>query len=269
MNKIYFPSLKEKIFSEETEHNYHTNLKNISYKNTSQINSSLNKTSNQTYLKVCLNQTGIRTKKNGASLCLNLTHNQERQKNEQKLNYTQHIILHTVKNKKKILEEENKFKKIISEKKQKKEVNYQNTLNKENINQNVLTGINKENRENNGNIIFDRNNIIRVIISSEKIIKNFPMEYIHEMVVDICYHLLNNEYTYDKIKTTNNININEQNTFLFQESQNFFRYRKFYFNFLLQISLGCPISDSTLFLSFAIFDRFLCSSFVNYDDFLL
>ena len=95
------------------------------------------------------------------------------------------------------------------------------------------------------------------------------MEYIHEMVVDICYHLLNNEYTYDKIKTTNNININEQNTFLFQESQNFFRYRKFYFNFLLQISLGCPISDSTLFLSFAIFDRFLCSSFVNYDDFLL
>ena len=261
--------MKEKIFSEETEHNYHTNLKNISYKNTSQINSSLNKTSNQTYLKICLNQTGIRTKKNGASLCLNLTHNQERQKNEQKLNYTQHIILHTVKNKKKILEEENKLKKIISEKKQKKEVNYQNSLNKENINQNVLTGINKENRENNGNIIFDRNNIIRVIISSEKIIKNFPMEYIHEMVVDICYHLLNNEYTYDKIKTTNNININEQNTFLFQESQNFFRYRKFYFNFLLQISLGCPISDSTLFLSFAIFDRFLCSSFVNYDDFLL
>jgi hypothetical protein len=63
MNKLYFPSFKEKLFSEETEYNYLTNLKNISYKNTSQINSSLNKTSNQTYLKIDLNQTGTRTKK--------------------------------------------------------------------------------------------------------------------------------------------------------------------------------------------------------------
>ena len=28
--------------------------------------------------------------------------------------------------------------------------------------------------------------------------KNFPMEYINEMISDICYNLLNNEYTYDK-----------------------------------------------------------------------
>ena len=188
---------------------------------------------------------------------------------EIKHNYTQHIILHTVKNEKKILEEENKQKKIKSEQKQKKEINYKNNFNKENINDNIIKINNQENKENNKNLIFDRNNIIRVIISSEKIIKNFPMEYIQEMVIDICFHLLNNEYTYDKIKSNNDININEQNSFLFQESQNFFQYRKFYFNFLLQISLGTPISDSTLFLSFTIFDRFLCSTFVNYDDYLL
>ena len=265
MNKLYFPSFKEKLFSEETEYNYLTNLKNISYKNTSPINSSFNKTSNQTYFKIDLNQTGTRTKKNGASFCLNLAHNQERQKNDQKYNYTQHIILHTVKNKKKILEVENKLKKIKSEKNQKREINYENNFNKENINADNI----QENKENNANLILERNNIIRVIVSSEKIIKNFPMEYIHEMVVDICYHLLNSECTYDKIKSINDININEQNTFLFQESHNFFEYRKFYLNFLLQISLGAQISESTLFLSFAIFDRFLCSTFVNYDDFLL
>ena len=265
MNKLYFPSFKEKLFSEETEYNYLTNLKNISYKNTSPINSSFNKTSNQTYFKIDLNQTGTRTKKNGASFCLNLTHNQERQKIDQKHNYTQHIILHTVKNKKKILEVENKLKKLKSEKNQKREINYENNFNKENINADNI----QENKENNANLILERNNIIRVIVSSEKIIKNFPMEYIHEMVVDICYHLLNSECTYDKIKSINDININEQNTFLFQESHNFFEYRKFYLNFLLQISLGAQISESTLFLSFAIFDRFLCSTFVNYDDFLL
>ena len=265
MNKLYFPAFKEKLFSEETVYNYYTNLKNISHKNTSQINSSLNKTSNQTYLKIDLNQTGTRTKKNGASFCLNLTHNQERQKIDQRYNYTQHIILHTVKNKKKILEGENKLKKIKSEKNQKREINDENNFNKENINEENM----QENQENNGNLILERNNIIRVIVSSEKIIKNFPMEYIREMIIDICYHLLNNEYTYDKIKATNDININEQNSFLFQESHNFFEYRKFYFNFLLQISLGTPISESTLFLSFAIFDRFLCSTFVNYEDFLL
>ena len=268
MNKLYFPSFKEKLFSEETEYNYLTNLKNISYKNTSQINSSINKTSNQTYLKIDLNQTGTRTKKNGASFHLNLTHTQERQKIDQKHNYTQHIILHTVKNKKKILDAENKLKKVKSEKNQKREVNYENNFNKENINADNIQE-NQENQENKGNIILERNNIIRVIISSEKIIKNFPMEYIHEMVVDICYHLLNNECTYDKIKSINEINTNEQNSFLFQESHIFFEYRKYYFNFLLQISLGTQISESTLFLSFSIFDRFLCSTFVNYDDFLL
>ena len=268
MNKLYFPSFKEKLFSEETEYNYLTNLKNISYKNISPINSSLNKTSKQTYFKIDLNQTGTRTKKNGASFCLNLTHNQERQKIDQKHNYTQHIILHTVKNKKKILEVENKLKKLKSEKNQKREVNYENNFNKENINADNIQE-NQDIKEKNANFILERNNIIRVIVSSEKIIKNFPMEYIHEMVVDICYHLLNSECTYDKIKSINDININEQNTFLFQESHNFFEYRKFYLNFLLQISLGTQISESTLFLSFGIFDRFLCSTFVNYDDFLL
>ena len=161
MNKLYFPSFKEKLFSEETEYNYLTNLKNISYKNTSPINSSFNKTSNQTYFKIDLNQTGTRTKKNGASFCLNLTHNQERQKNDQKYNYTQHIILHTVKNKKKILEVENKLKKLKSEKNQKREVNYENNFNKENINVDNI----QENKENNANLVLERNNIILIFFS--------------------------------------------------------------------------------------------------------
>ena len=244
MNKILFSSFQDKLCSDETKHNYHSNFKINSYKNIPQTNSSLNKTSNQTYLKIPLSKTGIKNKKNGASFHLNLTHTQERKKNEIIPNYTQRIILHTVKNKKKILKDENKTQKIILNT-QKSEINDENVQS--------------------DNIIFNRQNIIRVIVSSEKIIKNFPMDYIEEMIVDICYHLLNNECTFEKIKLNNINNTNDIN-FL---NQNFFECRKLYCNFILQISLGSSISESTLFLSYAIFDRYLCSTFTNLDDYLL
>ena len=282
MNKIYFPSIQENLFSNETENNYKSQLKNSGYKNTSQINFSLNETSNQTYLKISSNQTKIKPQKNGASICLDYSQKKERKKNELKHNYTQHIILHTVKHRKKILEDEkainkNKSEIII------KENDYKNNFNKENINNdnrnildnnnnNININININNKMRNDNFVFNRNNVIRVIISSEKIIKNFPTEYIQEMVIDICNQLLNDEITYEKIKLNNYININnnaETNSFLFQERQNFLEFRKFYFNFLVQITLNTPISESTLFLSFAIFDRFLSSTFINSDEFLL
>ena len=281
MNKVYFQTVQENLFSEETENHYKSQLKNSSYKNTSQINFSLNKTSNQTYLKISSNQTKIRPQKNGASFCLDFTQKKEKKKNELKNNYTQHIILHTAKNRKKILEKENAINKIKSEIII-KENDYKNNFNKENINNdnmNINDNCNKNSNKNNNNnkirnenFVFNRNNVIRVIISSEKIIKNFPTEYIHDMIIDICSHLLNEEITYEKIKLNNYININnigETNSFLFKDIQNFFEFRKFYFNFLVQISLGTPISESTIILSFTIFDRFLCTTFVNSEDFLL
>ena len=144
MNKIPFPSLKENIYSENIEHNYHSNIKNISYKNVSASNSSLNKTSNQTYLKISSYQTGIKNQKNGASFCLNLIENQNNIKLDTNHNYTQHIILHTAKNKKIINEEESKIQKIIlkSLKKEKTDINRDT---KEEINF-FINPRNKENR---------------------------------------------------------------------------------------------------------------------------
>ena len=273
MNKIPFPSLKENIYSENIEHNYHSNIKNISYKNDSASNSSLNKTSNQTYLKISSYQTGIKNQKNGASFCLNLIENQNNIKLGTNHNYTQHIILHTAKNKKIINEEESKIQKIIlkSLKKEKTDINrdtkeeinfFINPRNKENISQ---ENINPKKE----NISLNKNNIIRVIVSSEKLIKNFPMEYINEMIIDICHHLINDEISLEKIKLNYNNLSETRNYFFYQESTNFLEFRKFYFNFLLQISTGSPISESTLFLSYAIFDRFLCSNAINFDELLL
>ena len=124
MNKILYPSFQNELYSEKTEHNYLSNIKNISYKNSSESSSSLNKTSNQTYLKVSLYPTGVKEQKNGASFCLNLIKNQNRQKIDNINNYTQRIILHTVKNKKTIDDEESKIQKIIlkSLKKEKTEI---------------------------------------------------------------------------------------------------------------------------------------------------
>ena len=269
MNKILFPTIQDRLYSEQTENNYHSNIKNNFYKDTSKSISSLNKTSNQTYLKISFYPTGIKTQKNGASLCLNLIHNQNKQKIEGRNNYTQHIILHTAKNKKRINEERNKIQKTTLksleedlspiERETKEQIDlYKNELDKTRNESNEI-------KKSRGNIIsYDRNNIIKVIVSSEKLMKNFPMEYINEMISDICYNLLNNEYTYDKIKLKN------ENSFLFnQESQNFYELRKYYFNFIIQISLNTTLCESTIFLAFAIFDRFLCSAQVNLDDLLL
>ena len=264
MNKILYPSFQNELYSEKTEHNYLSNIKNISYKNSSESSSSLNKTSNQTYLKVSLYPTGVKEQKNGASFCLNLIKNQNRQKIDNINNYTQRIILHTAKNKKTIDEEESKIQKIILKSLKKEKTEIKREIKKDEINflNKLEENINKNNK-NTQNYSINKNNIIRVIISSEKIIKNFPMEYLNEMMIDICYNLLNDDCSYEKIK------LNSQNSFLYEGCQNFFELRKFYFNFILQISMGSTLSESTLYLSYAIFDRYLCSTRVNYDEFLL
>jgi hypothetical protein len=256
MNKILYPSFQNELYSEKTEHNYLSNIKNISYKNSSESSSSLNKTSNQTYLKVSLYPTGVKEQKNGASFCLNLIKNQNRQKIDNINNYTQRIILHTVKNKKTIDDEESKIQKIILKSLKKEKTEIKRETKKDEIN--FLNKLEENINKNTQSYSINKNNIIRVIISSEKIIKNFPMEYLNEMMIDICHNLLNDECTYEKIK------INSQNL-----GQNFFELRKYYFNFILQISTGSPLSESTIFLSYAIFDRYLCSTRVNYDEYLL
>jgi len=261
MNKILYPSFQNELYSEKTQHNYLSNIKNISYKNSYESSFSLNKTSNQTYLKISLYPTGVKEKKNGASFCLNLIKNKNRQKIDTLNNYTQRIILHTVKNKNTIKEEESKIQKIILKSLKNEKTQIKRETKKDEIN--FLNKLEENINKNNESYSINKNNIIRVIISSEKIIKNFPMEYLNEMMIDICYNLLNDECSYEKMK------LNSQNFFLYQSGQNFFELRKYYFNFILQISTGSPLSESTLFLSYAIFDRYLCSAWVNYDEFLL
>ena len=274
MNKTPFLPLDISSSPEEVEANYPLNL-NINISNKSnESDSSFNKTSNTTYLKISMNPTRRKKLKNGASFCLNLIPRQNKKNSETLHNYTQNIILHKFKSS---LDIENnkksKTQKIIL-KSLKKGQNLRNSESKENIEVNTLDNYinnidneikdDKTDLSSNENILFDRHNVIRVIVSNDKILKNFPMEYINEMIIDICYNLLNNEFSLDKIK-----NYNYQNFFSSQETPNFLIIRKFYFNFIQNISYNTPISEGTIFLSYLIFDRYLCSTEVKFDDLLL
>lgn len=274
MNKTIFQPLDLNIFSDETDLNYPSNLNMNTYKKSNESNSSFHKTSNTTYLKISFNPTGRKKQKNGASFCLNLIPRQNKKTSDTIHNYTQNIKLHSIKSPLNIENnKKSKTQKIIL-KSFKKEQNLRKIELKENINiENDNNRIDSDDDESDekdktdnikNGILFDRNNIIRVIVSSEKIIKNFPTEYINEMIIDICYNLLNNVLSLDKIKINN-----FDNLFDTQDPQNFFEIRKIFFNFLLQISFNSPISESTLFLSYTIFDRYLCSTQVSLDDVLL
>jgi hypothetical protein len=155
----------------------------------------------------------------------NLIKNNENIENyENKNKYIQHIILKSLNRKKE--EKEEKVKKPVNE---------------------IYN-----------NIEFNKNNIIRVIISNEKIMKNFPVEYLNEMICDLCNNLYQSKYNY--IKLMQNQSFNDYQTLLEK--------RKKLFNFILRLSMNSKISECTLFLAFNIFDK--CISLENsYNDELL
>ena len=106
--------------------------------------------------------------------------------------------------------------------------------------------------------------LIKLLISNEKVKNNFPVDYLDEAIFDICNELKENK-NYD----INQIQLRQIHFFLINFIINFFKLRKLYFNFLLKIFVASKLSESTLFLTFEIFDKFISLQKIDENEFLL
>ena len=259
MNKNFLPLIEEYLFSDVTyKNNLDYQSKTNLYNNLNEVNISTNATKNHICQNIRLNLS--QNKKNGASFPLDLINNRNKLNHEQNNNFTQKITLHSL----------NKIKNTDSMNQKENENN--NTINNNNYTNNGIQHIilktlkknrkqfnrNNENniRENNNNskynnnIIYNKNNIIRVIFSSQKIIQNFPMEYINEMVGDLCNNLFKVKY---------NLKLNNH----------FFEKRMSLFNFILRLCVNSSITEPTLFLTYTIFDIYISNNYTNNESLLL
>ena len=255
------------IFSDNTyKKNYNLDSKTNSYQNFNNTNSSLEYTSNFICQKITLNVS--QNKKNSASFPL-ISTNKENQlliielgitiDLSQNNIYTQKIILHSMNPLKKSNLDEN-FRNNENENDNKN--NCIQHIKLKSLNKNKGEKINKVRKDINENyntIEFNTNNIIRVIVSNEKIMKNFPVEYFNEMLCDLCNNLYQSNYNY--------INL-IQNQY-FNNYQALLDKRISLFNLILHLSMNSKISECTLFLAYNIFDRYISlENFFN-DDLLL
>lgn len=260
MNNNYLPYIEEYLFSGNTyKNNLDSETKTNAYNYSNEINFSLNNTNNLVCPNVTFNLN--QNKKNSASFSLNLINNKNKLNHNQNNNFTQKIILHSL-NKMKYPKSSN----------QKENENCNNGIQhiilktlKKNKNENAKQFNNNDNNEKYNNIIFNKNNIIRVILSSQKMIQNFPMEYINEMVGDLCNNLYNIDYNLEE-----KIKLNCSSLLFGQQIQeNFYEKRMSLFNFILKLNMNSSISESTLFLTFNIFDIYVCNHFTSSDNLLL
>ena len=244
MTNKFFPLIDDDFFSDDTRNNENdSDSKTSSLQYSNQENLSMNKTTNYICQNITLKVN--QNKKNSASFSLNLINEQNRANHSHINNYTQNIILHSlnkIKNSNSLKYNENEnvndgIQHIILKSLKKNKEENSNKLN------------NDKNEKYNNNLIFNRNNIIRVIISNEKIIQNFPVEYLNEMICDLCINLYNDKYSSETIKS-------KQYQF-FNNSLNFFEIRTSLFNFILQLTMNTSISEATLFLTYNIFDRYI------------
>lgn len=257
MNTNFYPQIYGNIFSDKTcTKNYNSINKTNSYENSSETNLSNNNNSNYICQNISLNVT--KDKKNSASFSLNIINDNNQINLSNNNKYIQNIILHTINSKKNT----NTFKNNENE-----------NENRKNCIQHIKLKTLKKNRENNlkkleeeikqnfNNIEFNTNNIIRVIISNEKNIINFPLEYINEMVCDICSNLYATKYHLEKIRIIKNQNFIDLPTYL--------QSRMSLLNYILFLTLNSTISDSTIFLTFDIFDKYVSFQTLNIDELLL
>ena len=198
----------------------------------------------------------VQNKQERTPLCINLINQSN------KVKYNKSIILHILKdnkNTRSFYKTNNKdAQHTILHSSLKKNETIKKSKKENNIN------INNNNNNNfNNNKVFNSKNIIRVILSSEKAIKNFPMEYLNEMMCDLCSNLYNFEFSFDKIKTTQN------NLYSQQQPYSFFDKRMSNFNFILHLTLNSCIKEATLFLAFVIFDRYSSKQPINKDQSLI
>ena len=243
MNNKFFTLIEEDFYSDDTHKNdYDSDSKTNSFQNSNQENLSMNSASNFICQNITLNVN--KNKKNSASISLNSINDQNRANHSYINNYTQNIILQSL----------NKIKNTNSFKNNENEVvnkGIQHIILKT-LKKKKEENIKKSNNDKNeiiNNIKLNKNNIIRVIISSEKLIKNFPVEYLNEMICDLCINLYNDKYSSETIKS-------KQYQF-FNNSLNFFEIRTSLFNFILQLTMNTSISEATLFLTYNIFDRYI------------
>ena len=243
MNNKFFTLIEEDFYSDDTHKNdYDSDIKTNSFQNSNQENLSMNSASNFICQNITLNVN--KNKKNSASISLNSINDQNRANHSYINNYTQNIILQSL----------NKIKNTNSFKNNENEVvnkGIQHIILKT-LKKKKEENIKKSNNDKNeiiNNIKLNKNNIIRVIISSEKLIKNFPVEYLNEMICDLCINLYNDKYSSETIKS-------KQYQF-FNNSLNFFEIRTSLFNFILQLTMNTSISEATLFLTYNIFDRYI------------
>jgi hypothetical protein len=96
---------------------------------------------------------------------------------------------------------------------------------------------------------------MRLISSNEKIIPNFPVEYLNEMMSDICINLYKS------------VDDEERKKLLY--NNNFIKIRTSLFNFILHLSMNSPISEASIFLTYDIFDRYVSIKKPNNDNDLL
>ena len=117
-----------------------------------------------------------------------------------------------------------------------------------------LDNVINENDNNYTNLLINTS-IMRLISSNEKIIPNFPVEYLNEMMSDICINLYKPVFDEERKKLLYN--------------NNFIKIRTSLFNFILHLSMNSPISEGSIFLTYDIFDRYVSIKKPNNDNDLL
>ena len=253
MDRKFFLTIDENLFSDDThKNNCDSDGLTNSCLDSNETFLSLNNTENYVCQNITLDVT--KNKKDSASFCLNLMKEPNKENFNISHNYTQNIILHSLKDNL----NPNSFYKIsnkgvqhivLKSLKKNEEIRKSKNDNNENI----------SNNSNNSNMQLNSNNIIRVILSNEKVIKNFPMEYFNEMMYDLCTNLYNSENIYEKIR------INQRHFYNHQQ-QDFFDKRMSLFNFILYLTLDTYINEATLFLTYDIFDRYCSNQPIKEDE---
>ena len=253
MSRKFFLTIDEDFFSDDThKNNYDSDGLTNSCQDSNETFLSLNNTENYVCQNITLDVT--KNKKDSASFCLNLVKEPNKENCNISHNYTQNIILHSLKdnlNPNCFYKISNKGVQHIVLKSLKKNEEIKKSKNN-----------NNENINNNSNMQLNSNNIIRVILSNEKVIKNFPMEYFNEMMCDLCLNLYNLENNYEKIR------INQRH-FYNHHQKDFFGKRMSLFNFILHLTLDTYINEATLFLTYDIFDRYCSNQPIKEDESLL
>ena len=254
MNRKLLLTFDDYFFSDFTDKNkYDSSFLTNSYHDSNEALLSINNSAKYIYHNILLDT--AQSKNERDSPCHNIKAESNKLKYTNTHNYTKNMILHFLNDNKNTNSFYKKGSKGVQHIILKSSKNNETTKKaKKEMNEN-----NNENRNRNSNSkVLNSKNIIRVVLSSEKVIKNFPMEYLNEMMCDLCTNLYKYECCFDKIRTTQNNLYGQQYCFFDKRISNF--------NYILHLSFNSCIKEATLFLAFVIFDRYSSKQPINKDE---